>query len=178
MDESGKARASQPAMIDMSWYFSLSEKLKNGSLTREDTGDMETFVRTGKQHVQALNAAGTHLSFDGQRTRSQMSARVREVEGMLAKFKAEDKAKEAAEQAAKQPPPVQSQVRDAAPPVASGGQSSASSMQPSAPAAQSRTYNINLSGFGTVNTDASGAAAIDSLLKQLEQAKRATGRVL
>lgn len=151
----------EPQRADLSFHFDAIEARNKGRLHELSDEQLQGFIRMARQHKQAEAAAPDAFSFDGKMARRQEDAAARDMERELMRRRYAEQAKANA----KTNEEIVAQQLQAAQPQ---------QQQP----AQSRTYQINLDGYGSINTDRDGADAVEAFMKALERGKAATGRRL
>ena len=159
-----KIGRAEPQRADLSFHFEAITARDKGKLHELSDAQLEGFIKMAKQHQQAYAAGASYnaFSFDGARAVRKEVAAARDMEQEL-------KRRRDAEHAAA------SAKADAE--IAAMQFSQAQGQQQQQPA-QQRTYQINLDGYGSINTDQSGANAVEAFMKALERGKAATGRRL
>ena len=160
-----KIGRAEPQQADLSFQFEAMEARDKGKLHTLTDEQLKGFIQMAKQHGQALGAGASYgaFSFEGAAAVRKEMAVARDMELELKRRSDAQRKEEEAQRRQEL-----AQKRQAA-------QQEDAENEQQAPT-QTRTYQINLPGYGSVSTDQAGAAAVDALMKALEQGKAATGR--
>lgn len=161
-----KIGRAEPQRADLSFHFDAIAARDKGKLSELSDAQLEGFIKMAKQHQQAYAAGASYgaFSFEGKRAVEKEIAAARDMERELMRRRYAEHAKASAK--------VDAEI--AAMQFAPGHEAQQQQQQP----VQSRTYQINLDGYGSINTDRGGADAVEAFMKALERGKAATGRRL